>query len=229
MKKILLALLFIPAFLSAQTTDLSKYHDSNRLWEKADDNFDINADSFAVSTDTAQAIRVDVNSNLDSIAVSTDTAQAIRSDLNELMQVPHGGYAFSDSVFEPSLSQNTWVKVTNGNNDLYTLVEADLITFGGDTVTVIINGDYMGFFTLSLSGTATDQYHAAVYKNGVITPFESHASTAANSAVVNMTIIADLHNLVTGDDISLYIRNTTNNDDPTLISGQFILTLIHPD
>ncbi len=228
MKKILLALLFIPAFLSAQTTDLSKYHDSNRLWEKADDNFDINADSFAVSTDTAQAIRVDVNSNLDSIAVSTDTAQAIRANLNEIYDPPHGGYVFSDSSTVVALTQNNWAKVTGPVGVLYTLDHSMGITMQGDTITIITPGDYEGQVGLSFDGTANDVFHCAIYLNGVVTPWEMHRKTS-NNDTGNFGMPFMLQNLVAGDDISLYIRNTGDNDDATLISGQIIIKLTHPD
>ena len=139
----------------------------------------------------------------------------------------HGSMAFADSAAVIPLSQNVWSKVTNGNNDLFTIINGDDLTVDGDTITVTISGDYIVWWDLSFMGGPSDQYHAAVYKNATITPFEMHRKTS-NNDTGNMGLNGYLDNLAAGDDISFYIRNTGDNDDPTLVSSQITIFMLHP-
>jgi hypothetical protein len=140
---------------------------------------------------------------------------------------PHGALAFSDSTATIDLTQNVWQKITNGNNDLYTVVDADGVTMQGDSITIVTPGDYMAWVSLSFNGNVQDVYHCAIYKNGVVTPFEMHRKTA-NNDTGNMSLSALLDDLAIGDDISLWIRNTGNANDPTFISSQITILMIHP-
>jgi len=140
---------------------------------------------------------------------------------------PHGSFTFSDSAAVVALTQNVWAKITNAANDLFTTVDADGITMAGDSITVVTAGDYMLWFGLSFSGGASDVWHVAIYKNAVITPFEMHRNTG-NNQIGNANLNALFDNLVAGDDISVYIRNTGDNDDATLISSQLMIYMIHP-
>jgi hypothetical protein len=140
---------------------------------------------------------------------------------------PHGALAFADSTATIDLTQNEWLKVTNGNNDLYTVVDNDGITMDGDSITIVTPGDYMLWVGLSFDGNVQDVYHCAIYKNGAVTPFEMHRKTA-NNDTGNMSMSVLLDNLVIGDGLSLYIRNTGNNNDPVFISSQITILMIHP-
>ncbi len=140
---------------------------------------------------------------------------------------PHGSMAFADSAAVIPLSINVWGKVTNGNNDLFTIIDQDDLISAGDSITVTIPGDYVIWWSLSFNGGPSDVYHAAVYKNFAITPFEMHRKTA-NNDTGNMALNGYLDNLAIGDDISFYIRNTGDNDDPTLISSQVTIFMLHP-
>lgn len=140
---------------------------------------------------------------------------------------PHGAYSFADSTSTPDLTQNVWAKITNGDNDLYTAIDEDGITMVGDTITIITPGDYMLWANLSFNGNSQDVYHCAFYKNNVITAFEMHRKTA-NNDTGNMALSALFDDLAIGDDISIFIRNTANNNDPTFISSQITVLMIHP-
>ena len=61
MKKLIFVLLMFPAFLAGQITDLSKYHDRNKLWERTDHNFDIVNDSI-------DSLRVDIDANASALS-----------------------------------------------------------------------------------------------------------------------------------------------------------------
>ena len=209
MKKILFILLFAPFMLSAQIpeplVDLSKYHDDNRIKEMTDKNFtDITTGVY-----TMPVIKVD---------------SAIITSLVNV--VPHTTLAFNDSSYVIPLTVNTWAKVTNPTNTLYTVVDATGITASGDSITVTRSGDYLVFIGLSFSGGPSDVYHMAVYKNGAITPFEMHRNTT-NNDTGNANLNGYLEGLVAGDDISFWMRNTGDNDDATLISSQFTFYMLH--
>lgn len=165
-------------------------------------------------------------SNPDSInaaLIKSDSAVIVVLDY----EPPHGAYAFADSTAILDLTQNTWAKITNVANDLYTAVDADGLTLVGDSITIITPGDYMMWVNMSFNGNAQDVYHCAVYKNGVVTPMEMHRKTA-NNDTGNMGMSGLVDNLVAGDDFSLYIQNTANNNDPTFISSQITILMIHP-
>jgi len=140
---------------------------------------------------------------------------------------PHGSMVFADSAAVIALTQNVWAKITNAANDLYTVVDADGITVAGDTITVITPGDYVIWVGLSFEGGPSDVFHIAIYKNFAITPFEMHRKTA-NADTGNAAMNGLLDNLAAGDDISIYIRNTGDNDDATLVSSQVTIFMIHP-
>lgn len=140
---------------------------------------------------------------------------------------PHGTFAFADSAYILDLTSSTWAKITNLNNDLYTVIDDDGVTLAGDTMSIVTPGDYMLWVSISFDGNQQDVYHCAIYKNSVITPFEMHRKTATNDTG-NMSMSALLDELVVGDDISIYIQNTANNNDPTFISSQFMIYMIHP-
>ena len=163
----------------------------------------------------------------DSTAVFTtiDVDSAVIAVLDYLP--PHGSLAFADSAAVIPLTQNIWAKITNGAQDLYTVINADGLTSAGDTITIITPGDYVLWMSLSFEGGPSDVYHVAVYVNEVITPFEMHRKTS-NNDTGNASLNAYLDDLDTGDDISIYIRNTGDNDDATLVSSQITVFMLHP-
>jgi len=140
---------------------------------------------------------------------------------------PHGAMAFADSSTVVALTQNTWAKLTGPSGPVYTVIDADDLTISGDTITITTPGDYMMWIGLSFEGGPSDVYHVVIYKNGVITAFEMHRKTS-NNDTGNMGMPAYLNNLSAGDDISVYIRNTGDNDDATLVSSQIIIYMLHP-
>lgn len=140
---------------------------------------------------------------------------------------PHGALAFSDSLATLNLTQNVWQKITNGNNDLYTIIDNDGVAMAGDSMTITTPGDYMLWVGMSFNGNVQDVYHCALYLNGAVTPFEMHRKTS-NNDTGNMGFPALLDDLAIGDNISLWIQNTANDNDPVFISSQIIIRMIHP-
>ena len=249
MKKILFLLAFIPYLGISQYIDLSKYHNVTDIWIMADSNiFQLRTEAGTNATNIGQnTLRIDsskVGFNWetsvaipDSINTRTLTADSatitlLKSDSAVITVLnympPHGAYSFRDSASTLNLTQSVWSKLTNAANDLYTALDADGITLQGDSITIITPGDYMFWTSLSFNGNANDVYDVGLRKNGEPTLYEMHRKTS-NNDTGNMGFPAVLDGLAAGDDLSLHIRNTANNGDPSFISGQMVITLIHPD
>jgi len=206
---------------AAQRVDINLNIDSITVHRTA---INLNIDSLATQ-------RVDVNINEvkhDSLKDGTGIVwvDSLKSRVLDYLP-PHGGMTFADSATVIALSQNVWSKLTGPVTNVYTIIDADDITFAGDTMTIEIAGDYVIFMGLSFEGSPSDVFHVAIYINGVITPFEMHRKTS-NNDTGNMHMNGYLDNLAIGDDISFYIRNTGDNDDATLVSSQVTIFMLHP-
>lgn len=141
---------------------------------------------------------------------------------------PHGALNFSDSATVVALTQNTWAKLTGPGGDLFIVRDQDDMTIAGDSITIEVPGDYLLWVGVSFNGTQNAVFHIAVYKNGVATDWEMHRKTSA-ADTGNMGMPTYIQNLVAGDDLSLWIENTGNDGDATMVSGQVVITMLHPD
>lgn len=141
---------------------------------------------------------------------------------------PHGGFSFADSSVTLTMAQNDWVSVTNPTNTLFTTNDVTLMTFDGDSLTIDAThgGDYMMAVSLSFSGTASDAYEVAFFKNNAITAVKMERTTSQTD-VGNVGFTTYLEGLVVGDDITFKIRNTASNDDATVISCSWVTWLLH--
>jgi len=141
---------------------------------------------------------------------------------------PHGAMSFGDSSTVVALTDDVWDKLTGPAVPVFVVQDQDDITLAGDTITITVDGDYMATLSISFSGTSSDIFEIAFYKNSVKESVSMSRSTS-NNDVGNMTLPVYLENLVAGDDISIWIRNTGDNDDATLISGSLTIYMLHPD
>lgn len=164
----------------------------------------------------------------DSVDANALLIAANLANLLVLLDPPHGSMNFADSATVIALTQNEWVKLTGPLGDVFVLHEADGLTMQGDTITISTDGDYEAHMAFSFDGANADSYHVAWYLNGVVTTWEWHRKTSSNDTG-NAGIPAHFVGLVAGDDLSIYIRNTGNSNDATLVSGQVIIDIIHPN
>lgn len=141
---------------------------------------------------------------------------------------PHGAMNFADSMTVIDLTQNVWTKLTGPGGDLFMIRGQEDLTIAGDSITISIPGDYMLWISLSFDGVQNAVFHIAVYLNGVITDWEMHRKTSAQDTG-NAGMPTYLNNLAAGDDISIWIENTGNDGDATMISGQIVITMTHPN
>ncbi len=173
--------------------------------------------SQAQTNDSYLSDTVDANSLL----IATNAA-----DIDTLESPPHASVSFQDSAFVMDITQNTFLKVTNAANDLFTVTDTDDMTFAGDTLTVTLPGSYIIIASISFSGTAGDIFEFAAYKNGVIASPKMERSTSQTD-IGSVGLPFYLENLVAGDDISLYMTNTANSDDATLVACSWITWRLH--
>lgn len=133
----------------------------------------------------------------------------VSDDLNYSLR--HAFIEFYGS-YAPDLTQDVRYKLT----PTFTTIEASNITVGGDTLTIVTDGDYYITINATIQGAINEDYSFIIYKN---------YSTAIDSAIVTTTLASNyspvplqsyIQDLAAGDDISFYIRNLSNNNDATI-------------
>lgn len=199
MKKLTIALLFVPFILSAQTpnplVDISRYHDDNRKDEMIDNNFqDITNGTYEFT------------------------------DFN--YKPPHGEMSFSDSSVTINVIEDEFHKVTNPTNTLFYVSDADNITLQGDSITITVAGDYMMMASLSFSGTASDVWDFAVLKNTLLSS-PMIRRTTSQTDVGNVSLPFYFESLKVGDDLALVLMNTASGDDPTVVACSWVIWRLH--
>ena len=136
---------------------------------------------------------------------------------------------FEDESETLTMSQNTWVKITNGTDDIFTGTDVTNITHAGDSLTITTPGDYMVNISLSFSGTSNaDVYEFAVFVNEILTSVKIERTTTSTD-IGNISLPVYLNGLSNGDDISVRIRNTANDFDATVIACSWVTWLLHAE
>lgn len=139
---------------------------------------------------------------------------------------PHSFMSVDDSSAVISLTDDVWGKITNDWNNLFTVWDNTNMMVTGDSITYLLDGDYVNFISLSLSASATGKnWELAIFKNNVLYRSKSlRRSSSVDIGFVGLTIYSEG---VIGDDLSLRIRNTTNDDDATIESCQWLIYRLH--
>jgi hypothetical protein len=133
--------------------------------------------------------------------------------------VAYGGMTFVDSTVTITATQDTWAWITNADNDLFTGIStADGVTVSGDTLTFANAGIYFFNYSLSFSGNNGETWKIRTLVNdtdgyGGTTRYTSNNDTGNVSAGCIIDVSAD-------DYLIMQIMNQTDNDDPTVKSGQ---------
>lgn len=160
--------------------------------------------ALAMLDSTSKALKL-----ANSIEYSAFTQATIDSILY-LIKQPHVN--LHDATYTPAIAvASTYVKFAPG----FTTGEAYRTTVAGDTITVAsgADGDYMLYFTMTVNSAATDDYTLQIRKNN--TAVHSLRFTGAGAAeYITVSTFYYFDDLVAGDDISLYITNTVDADDP---------------
>lgn len=131
----------------------------------------------------------------------------------------YGAMGFADSSVTIAASQNTYYQVTNATNTLFTESVAQNVTIAGDSILVNASGYYWLYYSLSYSGANTDNYHTAFYYGGMELAGlgeTDRGMSGTDPGVISGGIITYLN---AGAGVSVRVKNTVNNNDPTLTAG----------
>jgi hypothetical protein len=124
--------------------------------------------------------------------------------------------------YTPAVTQNVYKKI----QPTFTPVEVANMTFGGDTITITSPGDYMFIYNATIRGANNNDFTTSIRVNNQRVKDVRQTTTSATN-YQTYTIMYYFEDLAVGDDISLWITNTTNSDDPTLSSQNIYMKKEH--
>ena len=174
-------------------------------------------------SDTTDQTYIDLRSDI------SDTANVLRSewrsDIGDSLELKnvYGSMGFSDSSVVISCTEDTYHKITNADTSLYTVHINHGLTMEGDSVQVLISGNYLVMWDLSYSGTNTDLYHIEIFVSSI--GQEGRGETHRNMTTNNMGTsgAATILSLAANDWLEIRIKNTENDNDPTVYAGNFTI------
>ena len=145
-----------------------------------------------------------------------------------LNTVPYLQMAFADSAITIAATEDTWHQLTNADSTLW-IATSERITEAGDTATISVAGDYVGFLSVDCYATAADTIHIRVVKNDSTALTPKATELSIGTEIMNLSVPYLFESLAVGDDLKVQIQNSNNGDDPIVINGSFVLYLIRYD
>jgi hypothetical protein len=140
---------------------------------------------------------------------------------------PHAFMEFNDSAVTIALTDDNWAVVTNSYSNLFTVHDNSAMTIAGDTITYQVSGDYVIDVSFSFSATSTGKnWELGIFKNGQL--YRTHSERRTSSVDIGSMSVHLYSDGVVGDDLSLRVRNTTNDDDIVVNSCQWLIYRLHP-
>lgn len=131
-------------------------------------------------------------------------------------------FLYKSATYTPAVTQNVYTKIT----PTFTIPETSYITAAGDSLTIQTSGDYYFLWTFQVTGTNTSDFDFQVRKNNVSVQSAAQTTTGAGN-YHSISVMWYFQDLVAGDDISFYVTNTTNGDDPTIRNQSLYLRKEH--
>lgn len=131
-----------------------------------------------------------------------------------------GQFGFADSTVTISATQNNYFIITNGTG-LYTAHVKQNVDIVGDSVYIMKPGYYAIDWDLSFSGSNTDNYHISIFVNGVENSGNGEAIRDMTTTTKGVATGHFMKYLSVGDWVDIRIKNTANNNDPTVYAGNY--------
>ena len=175
--------------------------------------------------DTSEVVFIDYDTRYaeqDTFIVWGNLSSDVQDSINAWKGVgtPHG---FLDAASDtPAVTQNVYTKITpTFSTDLAGLTSA------GDSVTVSAgaDGDYYMSVVFTNQNAATDDFTLQIRKNN--TSIHSVRFTGAGASAFVAVSTMHYEELVAGDDLSLYITNTANGNDPVITEIDWFIYRVH--
>ena len=150
---------------------------------------------------------------------ATTANQSLTINAKLKVDMPHIAI-YRNTDLTISATQNIWYKITG-----FTAKDGDMMTLTGDSIQLNVAGHYIVNVNTSFSGLNNEIWELAVFKNNVLEE-PSQLRFTSTADVGNMSCPVYVNS--DGDDwVSFRIRNTTDNDDPTIKRFSAIISTIH--
>ena len=164
---------------------------------------------------------IDVTDTLTATAVEATTVNFTFTEYNP----PHGYMNFSDSAYVLPLTQNAWETVTNSVSEIYIAQEEHDIEVIEDKIKLEKTGHYIVQFQISFKGSSNDDYELRIIHQGT-QMYRGYVSTQNSADEASISIMAYIEAAAL-DKVWFEMRNSASQDDPTLVSSEAIIWLIH--
>jgi len=150
--------------------------------------------------------------------------QTVIDSIKYWMKQPHLSLDDGSGVTPNVTGAGVYVKVTPG----WTEEEKYRITQVGDSITINsgANGDYLTIIHFVITNAVTDDFTLQIRKNNVAV----HTTRFTGQGAGEYATIGTNHyfdDLVAGDDISIYITNTVDADDPVMTYMSWYIQRVH--
>jgi hypothetical protein len=196
-----------------------------RIWGSNDNIFYSGAGAIGDTTSVAM-VDTDTDELRDQVVGwnALTTALQIIIDNKAVAEPP---YAFlNETAYTPDVTTaGEYVKIA----PTFNLVESNNITVAGDTITILAS--YTGSFIIqvefTLQNAATDDFTLQIRLNNV-TARSIRFTGAGASEYITVSAMHHFNDLVAGDDISFYITNVIDTDDPVMTGINVYVHRIHP-
>lgn len=160
----------------------------------------------------------------DEVVGYDNLVQSVIDSIKYWIKPPHASFEF-DSIYTPAVTEDVYTKITP------TFVQEELyrMTFAGDSLTIDSggDGDYRIFVFFALYDNAgTEDYVFQIRVNDVAV----HTFGATGAGAATYVSVATMHYeeaMEAGDDISLYVTNTANNNDPNMAYIEWYVERTH--
>lgn len=178
--------------------------------------------------DSASVAMIDLaTGELRNVVVGWNTLTAALQAIIDGKAVAEPPHTFMDEAsYTPNVTgAGVYTKIT----PTFNVVEAHDMTVAGDSITVLTNyaGSFFIQIVFTIQNAAADDFTLQIRKNNV----SEHSVRFTGAGASEYIAVSTMHyfqGLVAGDDISFYITNTVDADDPVMTEINIFMYRIHP-
>lgn len=128
----------------------------------------------------------------------------------------------ADADYTPSVTQNDYTKITPG----FSSIEVDGFIVDTDTLTALFKGGYFMLLSFDIREGVNTDYNVQIRINNIVVQ-QMRVTTTSATNYQPFILTHYIDDLVVDDDISFYITNLSNNNDPVLAFMHFYIRREH--
>ena len=130
--------------------------------------------------------------------------------------------SFSDSSEVITMTQDVPAQITGNGNSLFTeYINSKGFVFQGDSVQIPVSGIGQIKYDFGFSGTNTDRYKSKIYINNVELANRGQSDRSMSANLIGSISAHTGYEFTAGDWVKIMFVNVVNNNDPTIITGNF--------